>query len=74
MLLLYGFYSKISKTQVLSNEAVINYSLKLNKNEKITDAKVIDKNNLLILISDSDQSSLIIYNFKNNRIISNIGR
>ena len=40
----------------------------------LKDIKVIDENNLLIVISDDDQSYIIMYNFKENKIISKIGR
>ena len=72
--LLYGLYSKKSNTQVLSNEKVSSYSLNLNKAEKIDDVRVIDENKLLLVVSDGDQSYLIIYNFKENKIVSRIGR
>ena len=72
--LLYGLYSKISNTQVLSTDEINNYSLNLNKTEKIEDIEIIDKNNVLVLISDDDQSYLIMYNLKKNKIISKIGR
>ena len=72
--LLYGLYSKISNTQDLSNNEITNYSLNLKKFEKIKDIKVIDENIILIVISDDDQSYLIIYNLKENKIISRIGK
>tara|TARA_Y100001970_G_scaffold1388_1_gene1669 strand:- start:4826 stop:5113 length:288 start_codon:yes stop_codon:yes gene_type:complete len=72
--LLYGLYSKISNTQVLSTNEISNHSLNLNKNAKIEDIEIIDKNNVLVLISDDDQSYLIMYNLKKNKIISKIGR
>ena len=72
--LLYGLYSKISNTQVLSNEEITNYSLNLNKSEKIKDIKIIDENNIFVVTSDDDQSYIIMYNFKENKIISRIGR
>ena len=72
--LLYGLYSKISNTQVLSNGEITNYSLNLSNLENIKDIKIIDENNLLVVISDDDQSYLIIYNLKQNKIISKIGR
>jgi len=70
--LLYGFYSKISNTQVLSNDKINNYSLNLKKTEKIDDVKIIDKNNLLVLVSDGNQIYLIIYNLNENKIVSKI--
>ena len=72
--LLYGFYSKISNTQDLLNNEVKNYSLNLKNYENITDIKVIDENNVLIVISDNDQSYLIMYSLKENKVLSRIGR
>ena len=73
-LLLYGFYSKISNNQKISNNDVLNFSLNLKSSENIKDIKIIDQNNVLIVISDNDQLYLIMYNLKNNKIISKIGR
>ena len=73
-LLLYGLYSKISNTQDLSNKEIKNYSLNLKNSENIKDIKVIDENNVLVVISDDDQSYLIMYNLKENKILSKIGR
>ena len=73
-LLLYGFYSKISNNQKISNNDVLNFSLNLKSSENIKDIKIIDQNNVLIVISDNDQSYLIMYNLKNNKIVSKIGR
>ena len=73
-LLLYGFYSKISNNQKISNNDVLNFSLNLESSENIKDIKIIDQNNVLIVISDNDQLYLIMYNLKNNKIVSKIGR
>tara|TARA_B110000196_G_C21132856_1_gene659462 strand:- start:1271 stop:1477 length:207 start_codon:yes stop_codon:yes gene_type:complete len=67
-------YSKISNTQVVSNDKVSKYSLNLNKAEKIDDVRVIDENKLLIVVSDGDQPYLIIYNLKENKAVSRIGK
>ena len=72
--LLYGLYSKISNTEVLSNEEITSYSLNLSNSESIKDIKIIDENNLLIVVSDNDQIYLIIYNLVQKKIISKIGR
>ena len=72
--MLYGFYSKISNNQKISNSDVLNFSLNLKSSENIKDIKIIDQNNVLIVISDNDQLYLIMYNLKNNKIISKIGR
>jgi len=73
-LLLYGFYSKISNNQKISNNDVLNFSLNLKSSENIKDIKIIDQNNVLIVISDNDQIYLIMYNLKNNNIVSKIGK
>ena len=73
-LLLYGFYSKISNNQKISNNDVLNFSLNLKSSENIKDIKIIDQNNVLIVISDNDQLYFIMYNLKNNKIVSKIGR
>ena len=73
-LLLYGFYSKISNNQKISNNDVLNFSLNLKSSENIKDIKIIDQNNVLIVISDNDHSYLIMYNLKENKILSKIGR
>ena len=73
-LLLYGFYSKISNNQKISNNDVLNFSLNLKSSENIKDIKIIDQNNVLIVISDNDQLYLSMYNLKNNKIVSKIGR
>ena len=72
--LLYGLFSKISNPQVLSNAEISDYSLNLSDSEKIKDIKIIDENNLLVVISDDDQLNLIIYNLDQNKIISKIGK
>ena len=72
--LLYGLYSKISNTEVLSNEEITSYSLNLSNSESIKDIKIIDENNLLVVVSDNDQINLIIYNLDQNKIISKIGK
>ena len=72
--MLYGFYSKITNNQKISNNDVLNFSLNLKSSEKIKDIKIIDQNNVLIVISDNDQLYLIMYNLKNNKIVSKIGR
>ena len=72
--MLYGFYSKISNNQKISNNDELIFSLNLKSSENIKDIKIIDQNNVLIVISDNDQLYLIMYNLKNNKIVSKIGR
>ena len=72
--LLYGLYSKISNTEASPNKEITNYSLNLANSENIKDVKIIDENNLLIVVSDNNQIYLIIYNLDKKKIISKIGR
>ena len=72
--LLYGLYSKISNTQVLSNEEILTYSLNLSNSENIKEIKIINENNLLVVISDDDQLYFIIYNLDQKKIVSKVGR
>ena len=72
--LLYGLYSKISNTEVALNEQITSYSLNLSKSQSIKNIEIIDENNLLVIVSDNDQLSLIIYNIDKHKIISKIGR
>ncbi len=72
--LLYGLYSKISNTQVLSNGEITNYSLNLSNTGNIKDVKIIDENNILVVVSDHDQIYLIIYSLDQNKVMSKIER
>ena len=67
-------YSKISNTEGSSKEEITNYSLNLTNSETIKDIKIIDENNLLIVVSNNDQIYLIIYNLDKKKTISKIGR
>ena len=73
-MLLYGFYSKISNPQNGSNAEISNYSLKLDNKERIRDIKIVDEDKILVAISNDDQLFFIIYNLKQNKIVSRIGR
>ena len=72
--LLYGLYSKISNTEVLTSDEITSYSLNLSNTENIKDIKIINENNLLFTISDNDQIYLIIYNLDKKKVISKIDR
>ena len=74
VLLLYGLYSKISNPEGSLNTKTGNYSLKLANNERIIDVKIIDEHKILAVISNDNQLSFIVYNLKQNKIISRIGR
>ena len=72
--LLYGLYSKISNTEGFTSDEITNYSLNLSNTESIKDIKIINENNLLFVISDNDQTYLIIYNLDKKQVISKIGK
>ena len=74
LLLLYGFYSKISNSQSKSIAEISNYSLKLDNKAKIIDVKIINENEILAVISEDDQLLFIVYNLKKNKIVSRIER
>ena len=50
------------------------HSLKLKNNEKIRNIEVIDKNNLLIVIENTNNIKAGIYDINNNKIIRYIER
>ena len=74
LLLLYGFYSKISNSQGQSSAEILNYSFKLDNKERIVDLKIINENEILAVISKDNQLSFIVYDLKQNKIVSRIGR
>jgi len=72
--LLYGLYSKISNTEVVSGSKISNYSLNLEKSERIKDIKIIDENNIIIVIFNDEHTYLVMYNLYHNKIVSKISR
>ena len=73
-MLLYGLYSKISNPQNVSRAEISNYSLNLDYKESITDVKIINRNKILAIISNGDELFFIVYDLKQNKIVSKIGR
>ena len=69
-----GMYLKIAGNQNNSQHNIKDFSLGLANNEKIIDIKVLNKNELLIVISNSINTSGIVYDTKENNIISIIKR
>ena len=67
-------YIKFSSNQNISDYKNKDYSLELKNNEKIIDIEVINDSSLLIVISNNNDTFGIIYDIKNNNIISNIKR
>ena len=72
--LIVGMYLKIAGNQNNSHHDIKDFSLGLANNEKIIDIEVLNKNQLLIVISDSVDTSGVVYDTKENNIISNIQR
>ena len=72
--LIVGMYLKIAGNQNNSQHNIKNFSLSLDNNEKIIDIEVLNKNQLLIVISNSVNTSGIVYDTKENNIISTIKR
>ena len=67
-------YLKIDGNQNNSQHNIKDFSLGLANNEKIIDIEVLNKNQLLIVISNSVNTSGIVYDTKKNNIISTINR
>ena len=67
-------YLKIAGNQNNSQHNIKDFSLGLANNEKIIDIEVLNKNQLLIVISNSVNTSGIVYDTKKNNIISTINR
>ena len=67
-------YLKFDGNQNNSQNNIKNFSLNLANNEKIIDIQVLNNNQLLIVISDSVNTSSIVYDTKENNIISTIKR
>ena len=72
--LIVGMYLKTAGNQNNSQNNIKNFSLNLANNEKIIDIKVLNNNQLLIVISNSVNTSGIVYDTKKNNIISTIKR
>ena len=72
--LMTGMYLKIAGNQNNSHHNLKDISLGLENNEKIIDIEVLNKNQLLIIISNSINTSGIVYDTKENNIISTIKR
>ena len=72
--LIVGMYLKTAGNQNNSQNNIKNFSLNLANNEKIIDIQVLNNNQLLIVISNSVNTSGIVYDTKKNNIISTIKR
>ena len=72
--LIVGMYLKIAGNQNDSQHNIKEFSLGLTNNEKIINIEVLNKNQLLIVISNSLNTSGIVYDTKENNIISTIKR
>ena len=69
-----GMYLKTAGNQNNSHHNLKDFSLGLEKNEKIIDIEVLNKNQLLIIISNSVNTSGIVYDTKEKNIIHTIKR
>ena len=67
-------YLKIAGNQNNFQHNIKDFSLGLANNEKIIDIEVLNKNQLLIIISNSVNTSGIVYDTKENNIVSTIKR
>ncbi len=67
-------YLKITGNQNNSQHNIKDFSLGLSNNEKIVDIEVLNKNQLLIVISNSVNTYGVVYDKKENNIISTIKR
>ena len=67
-------YLKIDGNQNNSQNNIKNFSLNLANNEKIIDIQVLNNNQLLIVISNSVNTYGVVYDKKENNIISTIKR
>ena len=72
--LIVGMYLKTAGNQNNSQNNIKNLSLNLANNEKIIDIQVLNNHQLLIVISNSVNTSGIVYDTKKNNIISTIKR
>ena len=72
--LVYGMYMKISTSseKILLDQKSI--SLMLKNDEEIVDIKIIDENNLLIIIEHSGKIKGGIFDIKKNKIVNYIER
>ena len=69
-----GMYLKIAGNQNNSENSIKEFSLGLAKNEKIINMEVLNEHQLLIVISNSLDTSGIVYDMDQNIIISTIKR
>jgi len=65
---IYGLYLKISKNPKNIDLYEKKISLKLSDNQEISEIKVIDENNLLIVIKELGRTKGIIYNIDNDKV------
>ena len=72
--LMTGMYLKIAGNQNNSHHNIKDISLGLENNEKIIDIEVLNKNQLLIIISNSVNTSGIVYDTKEKNILYTIKR
>ena len=66
--LVYGLYIKIGKKQSNLETNNINYNLKLETGEEITDIDLIDNNKILFTIKNKDEIYALIYDIRDENI------
>ena len=66
--MIYGLYLKISKNPKNIDLYEKKISLKLSDNQEISEIKVIDENNLLIVIKELGITKGIIYNIDSDKV------
>jgi len=72
--LIAGMYLKITGNQNDFDSLSRENSLGLNSDEKIIDIEILNKNQVLIMISNSVDNYGIVYDIKSNNIVSIIKR
>ena len=68
--IIYGTFLKLDNKTNNFHE----FNLNLENNEKIEDFKIINENNILIIINNGYEKKALIYFLKKNKITKNINR
>tara|TARA_B100001123_G_C15146131_1_gene961602 strand:+ start:917 stop:1192 length:276 start_codon:yes stop_codon:yes gene_type:complete len=68
--IIYGTFLKLDNKTNNFHE----FNLNLENNEKIEDFKIINENNILIIINNGYEKKALIYSLKKNKITKNINR
>lgn len=68
--IIYGTFLKLDN----KTNNFYEFNLNLENNEKIEDFKIINENNILIIINNGYEKKALIYSLKKNKITKNINR